>query len=115
MKLAVVGTRTFNDYKKLEQKIAELAVFHDIERIVTGDAPGADALALRWAKKNGYPFTKYVADWNQFGKAAGPMRNQIIVNNADMLLAFWDGVSTGTADSIKKAKKKGIKVEIMRI
>jgi hypothetical protein len=44
----------------------------------------------------------FPADWNKFGKSAGHVRNQAMADYADILLAFWDGKSTGTKSMIKK-------------
>lgn len=55
------------------------------------------------------------ADWDKHGKAAGPIRNQEMLDNgkADALVAFWDGKSPGTKDMIRRAKRKGIKVKVV--
>lgn len=43
------------------------------------------------------------ADWGKYGKAAGPIRNQEIVNVSDIVIAFWNKKSRGTKDTIDKA------------
>ena len=104
MKLAIVGSRTFDDYR-LVCKYAGLFVFEDIKEIVSGGARGADSLAGRYAKQFVIPLKVFEAEWDKYGKSAGFIRNQTIVDNCDMVLAFWDGESRGTADTIEKAKK----------
>ncbi|KKL45313.1 hypothetical protein LCGC14_2356910, partial [marine sediment metagenome] len=49
--------------------------------------------------------TVYRAEWDKYGKSAGFLRNQTIIDNCDMVVAFWDGKSKGTADTINKAKR----------
>ncbi|MDQ6978134.1 MAG: DUF2493 domain-containing protein, partial [Ghiorsea sp.] len=54
---------------------------------------------------HGINIIEYKADWKQFGRAAGVIRNKTIVENAAHILAFWDGKSPGTQNSINYAKK----------
>lgn len=79
-------------------------------RLFPGGADGADLLGERYAKERGYPIKRFDADWTKFGKAAGPIRNGKMAEYADYLIAFWDGKSTGTADMINQANKKGFGV-----
>jgi len=69
-------------------------------------------IAAEWAEQHGLPTEVFEADWDQFGDKAGPNRNAQIIAAAEVVSAFWDGVSVGTLDSIKKAKsaKKGVRV-----
>jgi len=114
MKIAVIGSRTFNDYNILVSAILKSFSLEDIDCIISGGARGADSLAERFSreylKKEPVIFR---ADWDTHGKSAGFIRNTIIINNAGYVIAFWDGKSTGTLDSIKKAYLKGLKVEII--
>ena len=106
MKLAIVGSRTFNDYALLANTIfSSLSPLDFITEIISGGAKGADKLGADFAENNGIPILIFPAEWGKFGKSAGFIRNQTIVDNCDMVLAFWDGVSRGTADTIAKAKK----------
>lgn len=72
--------------------------------IVAGGANGVDTLAEHWAKKNKIEFVLYSARWDKFGKRAGVIRNHEMVEFCDYLIAFWDGKSKGTLDSISYAK-----------
>jgi hypothetical protein len=104
MKLAVVGSRTFENYELLCALLGEQWYQHGKKLIiVTGGATGADSLAEKWAKDNGIEVKVFLPDWDKFGKQAGFLRNTTIVNECDQLLAFWDRKSKGTLDSIKKA------------
>ncbi len=112
MKLAIIGSRNFNDYKSFENYINQIRQTYTIECIVSGGAKGADALAERYAKENNIPIEIYYPDWDKFGKSAGYIRNNDIWQNADMGIAFWDGISTGTSHSFKIAKKQNKKLFI---
>lgn len=82
--------------------------------IVFGDARGADRWAKLFAKANEYAFEEYEADWARYGKAAGPKRNQVMVDKgADVVLAFPKGKSVGTRDCIKKAREAKLHVIVI--
>lgn len=62
----------------------------------------------------GWPELKiFKADWGKHGKKAGPIRNKAMIDDADALVAFWDGKSRGTKNCIRCATDKGIPVLIM--
>jgi len=110
---AIIGSRRFRDYE-LFCEICD--PFKDqMSQIVSGGALGADTLASHYAKDNGIEFLVFPAQWRVYGKAAGPIRNQLIVDVADHMIAFLSPKSTGTADSISKAQLKGIPVEICKL
>lgn len=106
MKLAIVGSRNFNDYDKFLDGIFLLIAGSSgmWDKIISGGAKGADLLAKRYADYYGVDYVEFPADWDKFGKSAGFRRNQQIVDACDMVLAFWDGKSRGTADTIVKAR-----------
>ncbi len=110
MKLAVIGSRTFTSYDMLRDELNEI---DDITEIVSGGAGGADTLAVVWATRHQTTSTIFFPDWDQFGKSAGPLRNTQIVDYCDKLIAFWDGKSRGTKDSITKAKAQGKLLKIV--
>ena len=105
MKLAVVGSRDFNDYGLLKIKLDQIHKRKPITLIVSGGAKGADKLSERWASENNIETLIFIPDWNKFGKRAGFLRNDDIIKNSDAVIAFWDGVSRGTESSINLAKK----------
>lgn len=106
MKLAIVGGRDFKDYSLLQNTILEyLTPLEYITTIISGGAKGADTLGTDFADNYRIKKVIYLPDWEKFGKAAGFIRNQLIVDACDMVLAFWDGKSRGTQDTITKAKK----------
>ena len=81
--------------------------------IVSGGAFGADKLAERYAKEKEIETLIFLPDWKKYGKTAGFVRNTHIINNADLVVAFWDEQSKGCEDSLKKAEKLNKKVLII--
>ena len=108
MIIAVIGSRNFSDYKLLESTLAALP---EISQIVSGGAKGADSLAEIYAEKHQLPLVVFKPDWPKYGRGAGIVRNREIIEAADMVVAFWDGSSKGTASSLKFAKSKGILIQ----
>lgn len=78
--------------------------------IIEGGAKGVDALAREWARKMSCPLETYFADWDEHGKAAGPIRNQRMIDEGkpDLVVAFPGG--RGTADMVRRARAAGIEV-----
>ena len=109
MKLGIVGSRTFNDYEKLKSRVA---LFDDVELIVSGGADGADSLGEKYADENQILLEKYPAEWKKFGKSAGYIRNLTMAEVGDALIAFWDGQSKGTKHMINIAYKHNLKIYI---
>lgn len=111
MKIVIAGSRNFNNYDFLENKINELIKNKqiDITEIVSGKAKGADFLGEKYASLNNISIKEFPANWNLYGKKAGFLRNQEMGNYADVLIAFWDGNSKGTKhmiDYMKSLKKQ---------
>jgi len=109
MRLAIIGSRSFDNYDLLSSILWDLLHVRrgDIPQdiIISGGARGADSLAKKYAEEEKLEYIEYPAEWSKYGKSAGFIRNQLIVDNCDMVLTFWDGESRGTADTIEKAKK----------
>jgi hypothetical protein len=108
LKLAVVGSRDFNDYAFM----IEILQWYPIKQIISGSARGADSLARRYANEHNISLKEFPAEWNKHGKAAGFMRNKLIVDAADEVIAFWDGSSRGTKHTIDIATENGKPVAI---
>jgi hypothetical protein len=102
MNVGVVGTRTFTNYNLLK---TELDKINNIDLIVSGGATGTDKLAERYASEHNIPIKVFKADWNKYGKAAGSIRNKKIINNSNYVIAFWNGKSRGTLNSINLTKQ----------
>ena len=112
MKVIIAGSRNFNDYKKLCKICDHLLQNQANVEIVSGAARGADQLGEKYTKERGYKLTKFPANWNKYGKSAGPKRNEEMANYADVLIAFWDGKSRGTKNMIELANKRKLNVLI---
>jgi len=111
MKLIICGGRNYTDINKLNEVLNKLHEQNQINKIVTGDAKGADSMAVNWAKKHDIEYEIYKADWNLNGKAAGPIRNQKMISensDADYLIAFPGG--NGTKNAISTAMRYNVKV-----
>lgn len=100
MKVAVIGSRSFNDATLLSDTLAE----YPISLLVSGGAKGADSLAEAYAKERNISTQIIKPDWS-IGKHAGFVRNTAIIEASDVVIAFWDGKSKGTFDSLTKAKR----------
>lgn len=109
MRIAIVGGRDFNDYDLLKKSIKVLPG----DTIISGGARGADTLAKRFAYENRLNLVEHSPDWDKFGKRAGFIRNELIVKDAEVVYAFWDGVSKGTANSISIAKRLCKNLEVI--
>lgn len=82
-------------------------------KIVSGAASGADKAALDWAALNLAPWSDYPADWEKYGRAAGFIRNQEMLNKEQPNLVIAFPGHRGTADMIRRAKKAGIEIRKM--
>ena len=101
------------DYRNAARVAAVLDRAHHklgLMSVVQGGADGADRLAAEWAWNKGFPVSTFNADWKAHRKAAGPIRNQRMLDEAkpDFVIAFPGGA--GTADMVARAEKAGIKV-----
>jgi len=111
MKLAVIGGRDFRDKELLYSTLNSLKI--KPEKIISGGASGADTLAESWANDNKIEVQIFYPDWKKHGKAAGPIRNRLIIGNCDVCIAFWDGKSRGTKSSIDLCKTNGVSLHVI--
>lgn len=115
-RVIIAGTRDFKDYELLKSycdyMLSNKADSGEEIVIISGGASGADALGEKYAKERGYSLRQFPAQWDKYGRQAGPMRNREMAANADALIAFWDGKSRGTKNMINEAQKRGLKVSI---
>lgn len=112
MKIGIVGSRTFLDYELVKKALAEYLSKHDDLIIVSGGAAGADSLGERFADENGLQKIIFKPNWKKYGKIAGVVRNRTIVNESDLIIAFWDSKSRGTRSTISLAKTSNKKVVV---
>ena len=116
MKVLICGSRNINDPKVVSEAVEQSGM--NATEIISGGARGVDTLARYYAQSNGIEFTEYLAEWDRFGKKAGYLRNIVMVNDADAVIAIWDGdsrvvstvkfavaLATGTVPSFGENKK----------
>lgn len=113
--VCICGSREFKDkdflYTKVDEVITKL---YDEYVIIEGGADGADALAIEYANDHGIPYAEFKADWNTFGKAAGPIRNKYMAEESDVVIAFKlkDKKCKGTNNMIEQSRRLGKQVYI---
>ena len=114
-RVIIAGSRDLEDYELVKAYADfKLSNIEDEIEIVSGTASGADTLGERYAKEKGYRLKRFPADWDRYGRRAGPMRNRLMAEYADALLAYWNGESRGTANMIEEARARGLKIGIKR-
>jgi len=106
MRVAVVGSRELY-VENLEDYLPE-----DVTEIVSGGARGVDQSAQNFALQHALKLTEYLPDYRRYGRAAPLKRNITIIENADLVLAFWDGKSRGTKFVIEACKERNVPVEV---
>lgn len=111
MRTIIAGTRTATE-RHTFIGIMSCPWLERVTVVLSGMAAGADTHGAAEARRHGFTVEEYPADWRKHGKAAGMIRNQQMADNADALIAVWDGKSRGTADMIRRAKAKGLRVHV---
>ena len=123
MNLIIAGCRDFTDrdiiYEGIDLFINE---YGTPDRIIEGGASGVDRIAGEYAREHNIPLQICKADWNKYGRAAGPIRNDKMARHVrdciyepGYLLAFWDGKSRGTKNMIDTAERYGLSVAIINL
>lgn len=120
-RIIVCGGRHFDDYACLESVMAKVMSdlglkLPEIE-IVSGHCQGADQLGETYAERHGISCKVFPAQWEVYGRAAGPVRNSEMIKYAaesevPVVVAFVSPRSRGTMDTVKKAKKQGFRVYV---
>lgn len=102
MRVAVVGSRNYANLGQVQEYIQSLPKH---ATVISGGARGVDKAAENEAFRQGLAVHIYPAKWDEFGKSAGILRNADIVAASEIVVAFWDGRSRGTKDTIERALK----------
>ena len=112
MKVAIIGSRNthLTDIAFLYEKLPPQCT-----GIISGGAMGIDRLAEKMAARYHLPFTKILPDYARYGKRAPLVRNRKIVESADLVLAFWDFRSRGTANAIVQCLQLQQPVRVYRL
>jgi hypothetical protein len=113
MIVIVCGGRYYADDIGVARELDRVHAETPIALLVNGDASGADRLACLWAMKNGIRVHLFAAQWEKHGRAAGPLRNQRMLDEAkpDLVLAFPGG--SGTFDMCTRARLVGVPVTVI--
>lgn len=109
MILMVTGGRDYADKERVYEVLDQAHAENPIGLLIHGKAKGADKLAQQWAWEHGIPEKPFPADWVQFRKAAGPIRNQEMVDFGPDIVVAFPG-DTGTADATRRARLRRIPV-----
>lgn len=110
MKVAIVGSR---DFPNLDAVTEYIKTLDSDDVVVSGGAKGVDITAEIEAKRRGLRVEIFYPNWEKYGKSAGMIRNSLIVEHCDRLVAFQHSASRGTQNSIDKARKAGKPVEVI--
>jgi len=114
-RILICGDRNWTDVEIIENFIRSLP---PDTIIIHGNSRGADKIAERKAKEQGLIVKGYSADWDKYGRAAGPIRNKqmLLEGRPDKVVAFHNDLSKsrGTADMLRQAEKRGIAFEIRK-
>ena len=116
MKLGIIGSRTLNQ-KTVKEIISQVVnkSKSKIDEIVTGGANGVDSIAEFFAKENNIKCSVFLPQYETYKKRAPLVRNNVILENSDAVLAIWDEESKGTLYTINRAKKLGLKVMVVNL
>lgn len=119
MRILFCGDRNWSDYDSVLETMRSYKNNSGLVTVIEGEARGADTLARIAGEELGLTVVKYPADWDRHGKAAGPIRNQQMLDEGqpDMVVAFHNNInnSKGTRDMITRAKKAGINCVLFRM
>lgn len=97
MKTIIAGSRSITNIKHIEQAVAMFSDAHGpITEVVCGGARGADQLGREWGDSEGIPVKMFPANWDLYGRGAGPIRNKAMGDYADAGIVVWDGTSRGS-------------------
>ncbi len=106
MRLAIIGSRDCPNIE-IENYLKYLP-----DTIVSGGARGADTYAREFAIKHNLKLIEFYPEYSKYGRGAPIVRNKLIVEASDCIIAFWDGKSKGTKFTLEYARQlhKPIKI-----
>ncbi len=113
MKTIVAGSRSIQTRWPVLQAMSEAP--WEITSVVSGGARGVDTFAIEIAEELMLPCEIYLANWAKYGRGAGHRRNMLMAQNAEALVAVWEGDSPGTRNMIKTAELLKLKIHVLRI
>jgi uncharacterized phage-like protein YoqJ len=106
MKIAVIGSRDIiPDTEKIIRDIQKIT--DEKPTIISGGAKGVDQQAKKVAEQMKWDYVEYRPNYELYNKKSAPIiRNKMIIDEAEYIIAYWNGESKGTAQAIEYAKKK---------
>ena len=119
MRVLVCGDRNWTARARLENILQDMKDRGVLTSVIEGEARGADSMARDWALRAGVPVFRYPASWNDYGRAAGPIRNSqmLIEGKPEFVVAFHNDLenSKGTRDMVRKAQAKKVPVRLITL
>ena len=117
-RVVIAGCSDYTNYDELKEYV-DMCLSNIREEneiiIVSGGAKGADSLGEQYANENGFEVELHLADWDKYGRGAGPRRNKEMAEVSDFVICFWDGKSRGTKSMIEYAKQLNKPVRVKQI
>lgn len=110
LRVAIIGSRSAP--KEIIEKIKK-ALPRECTTIISGGAVGADELAKTISEELEISIFNAIPQYKKFGRIAPIIRNKLIVEMADLVIAVWDTKSKGTEQVIKYAKQTNTDVYII--
>ena len=107
MRTIIAGSRECHHYHIVCQAIEEAG--WEITTVISGCARGVDTFGEQYAAEHGIPVERHPADWENLGRKAGPIRNHVMAQCADALIAVLYPGSRGTENMIQQARDAGLK------
>ena len=107
MRVAVIGSRNI--------KVDDLGLYlpEGVTEIISGGAKGVDSCAREYSVAHNIKLTEFLPDYRRYGRGAPLKRNYSIIENANLVLAFWDGASRGTNHAMDYANQLGVPVQVI--
>ncbi len=117
-RVVVCGGKDFADMDLCFRTLDELLPKDSEVEIISGRAKGADTFGEEYARSHSMELAVFPAEWSKYGRAAGPIRNRQMIEYAQqedaLVIAFWNGQSCGTRNTIDFARKAGVEVCVIR-
>lgn len=115
LRILICGDRRWTDRKAIEDFIKTLP---KDTVIIEGECKGADMMARDLAYSYQLEVYQFPAQWERYGKAAGPIRNEAMIRygRPDLVVAFHNNLSKskGTWNMITRARKHGIPYQVIK-
>lgn len=111
--LCITGSRTCQDVEFIRSGLLYLMKNYGRPSLfIHGGCRGVDLIGDAFAREHSIPVKEFIADWNTYGRSAGPIRNKQMAEflnpSKDVCIAFWDGVSKGTMNMINLCMSRGV-------